>query len=129
MTDLGWATPAEAASAAQSWSLQVLECRTWGHNWQITAKMFVARYRYYAMTWTCACGTQRHREMNKRGAVFATWYTYPDGYLSDVGRIAGDAKDVLRAAVMDRLSVPTSMSDEEPHSENARQAAGIRQTA
>ena len=124
-----WATPADASAAAQNWATEVLECRTWGHNWRITASVFVARYRYYAITWACPrCHTQRHQELNKRGTVLASWYIYPDGYLSDVGRIAGDARDALRVAVLNRMSTPSSMRDEPPHSGATRRDLGLQRT-
>lgn len=116
-----WATRAEVDQEAKGWTLAFLQCRTFRHPWQPSQARYSKRYRYYRQDLHCPrCGTIKHQEMSLTGKVLASWYTYPEGYLSGVGRIAGDAMDALRLAALKRGSVIAS--GEAPHSTAARSA-------
>lgn len=131
MTTDGWATAEEAAQAAKEWDITILECRTYGHSWRSQTTVFVKRYRYYKATQICTrCETVRHQELSQAGIVYASWYTYMDGYLSSgIGRIAGDAKGQLRVATLNRGEVvmKTSAKEDRPAALSTRRALGVEE--
>lgn len=102
-----YADPQDVARVAQSqWTDGQIQCRDMGHHWAPMDAMHVARLRFYRVSHGCGrCGIVRVRELSERGHVFATTYTYPDGYLvQGLGRIAGDAKDAIRVAAIKRTA-------------------------
>lgn len=99
------ADPEEVAEKAQDWSDEILECRTYGHQWSPLKAQHVRQWRYFYIVQLCArCTTTRHMELSESGGeVFDSWYEYPDGYLTKgLGRIAGDARGQLRLATVMR---------------------------
>lgn len=81
-----------------------LQCRDLGHNWRAqSAAEAPAKARkagvFYERTLVCPrCDTQRHQQLSRRGQVVSNSYSYPQGYETPqgTGRIAGEARDVLR---------------------------------
>ncbi len=102
-----YASVRDAQTLAANLTPAHLDCRAYGHNWTAHDATHVKRYRYWAVSQRCArCRTIRHQEMSERGVVSTSWYDYAEGYLADVGRIAGDAKGALRLeAVLRRTFV------------------------
>jgi len=118
-----YATEREVLAAARQWSDEVLRCRTYGHNWQPRNAVINRRHKFIYVEQECStCHTVRHQEMSMRGAVYAQWYTYIDGYLLDgVGRIAGEGRDAVRISTVMRTYNATTDSSNEPRSSNTRQ--------
>jgi hypothetical protein len=127
-----YAEPKAVKEAAKDWNDAILECRTYGHNWQPLRATYNARLLFYAVVQICPrCGTQRNMEIGSRGQVYASWYTYPEGYLlSGLGRITGDARDTLRMETITRTFSLTKLTAAEaredlPHSSRTRTELGI----
>ena len=75
-----------------------LQCRDYGHAWKP-----VTAYRegsVFIRVLGCAnCETQKKQRLSRRGEILSSSMVYPKGYLfHGVGRIAGEAKDVVRLA-------------------------------
>lgn len=76
---------------------EFVQCRDWGHAW----RSLNARRNddgSYLVTLRCQrCDCRRTRTISARGAVLATGYDYPDGYLlNGLGRLTGSDRDTLR---------------------------------
>lgn len=99
------ATPEDALEAAQEWTDQILECRTYGHHWTPQGATWTKDRRAIATTQVCPCEATRHVLLDGRtGWVITSHIDYPDGYLlKGVGRITGDAKGALRLTVVSRV--------------------------
>jgi hypothetical protein len=106
-----FAEPGDIEHAAEQWSESVLECRDTGHHWERARASHIRRLHYYTVIHICSrCGMFRTREMSESGHVYANSYTYPDGYLlKGLGRIAGEAKDAIRALALTRATDVTEV--------------------
>lgn len=125
-----WASPEAVQREARNWTDDQLECRTYGHRWNPSRAVHYRRFRYFRVVQLCGrCTAERVMELSERGTVLASWYQYPDGYLSHgLGRIAGDARDALRLATITRVydvSIATKADEEAPHSSVTRAALGM----
>lgn len=122
-----WAPVEDVRAIARDWDDDVLMCRTYGHPWQPEMARLMAREGYYAVSQRCPrCKTRKHSELSLKGRVYASWYEYAEGYLTEgVGRIVGEAKDELRLATVTRvfsLAVVKAKRDTEtPRSIHTRQ--------
>ena len=94
----------EVATQAETWSDEVLNCRTYNHNWVPSQAAWEEGGSILHVVHSCErCTTQKHMEMSQSGHVYNQWYEYADGYLSKgLGRIAGDARDLLRITSVTR---------------------------
>lgn len=122
------ATVDEARAYANSKGTSALLCRTNGHNWEMRQINDNARYGYMQVVQGCySCGADRIQEMSRKtGRVYAARITYPEGYLTkDIGRIVGDAKDIVRLTLVKRYSDLTRRSTDEPKSAATRAAASL----
>lgn len=119
------ATPTEAARAADQWTQEILECRTLLHAWRARSATYSKRYRYYARTLECdRCGTLKHQELDQDGYITASWYSYPAGYLSDLGRMTAQDNAVLRKASLDRGGILTTAAGSAPAKKSTAKAVG-----
>jgi len=81
------------------WSEEVLLCRSMQHAWQQYSASYSQQYRYYSVEMQCTrCTTIKHQELDSRGRITASWYDYPEGYLSEAGYLDADARAVVRVA-------------------------------
>lgn len=93
----------DVASFAAHLSEEWLVCRDTGHTWRpFDAKVLQDKGCYERSHRCASCDTIRHQRLSFRGAVLGTTYDYPDGYLSNVGRIVGDDRDRLRLESLQR---------------------------
>lgn len=131
---IAYADPDDVAAKTREWTPEQLECRAMRHSWRSLRAVHNKRYGYYQVTHECPrCGTQRNMEMSTTGKIFSTWYDYPDGYLSEgLGRIAGDARDVVMLAMVVRtFNVETVVGgrkgaeEDVPRSIHTRMGLGI----
>lgn len=100
-----WADPNEVADWAGDLEEAWLFCRTYAHNWKPWTAHWSDELGTYEVSIRCnRCATRRVQRMSDKGAVLASHYEYPEGYLhAGMGRIAGDSKDVLRLESVTRL--------------------------
>lgn len=130
------ATVAQATAMAKQWTPQELECRVNGHDFQPYRVRVYPRHRLIKEVRVCACGVQRHRWITeKSGRIEKSWLQYPKpedgkhGYLSEHGRVVGEAKDVIRLKVVlanNPVTVIGKSADDEYNSERRRVEAGGR---
>jgi hypothetical protein len=74
-----------------------LDCRSMQHRWTGHTAGRHEMGGYHVVLRCTRCTTRKHQDLNDRGMVLRTWYTYPDGYLTEgVGRLIGEARGVLR---------------------------------
>jgi hypothetical protein len=83
---------------------EYVECRELNHLWRPYDVHYNAKYHTYDRTLRCyRCLTRKHQELSERGHVLRSSYSYPEDYqLKNLGRIAGDARDVVRLASLTR---------------------------
>lgn len=100
-----YATPDEVRDKANDMTEEALQCRTIGHAWKPFTVSWDRKSRSYDQILRCGtCPTERHVVLSEYGAVVSNSYRYPEGYLiSGLGRIAGDARNVLRVTSVNRL--------------------------
>lgn len=101
-----WATPAELEKAAEAWTDAQMMCRDMRHAWTPYTAHRDRTTGTIERTVQCPrCGTMRSDTIsaNTGERTTGTRYAYPDGYLSDVGRIAGGARDLLRLIATNRI--------------------------
>lgn len=129
MTD--YASAEAVAELVGELSDAYLLCRARGHAWKAYDARHNRRYHYYEVTERCTrCKGLRHMEQGERGQVLSSWwYEMPDGYyIQGIGYIAGEARDPLRAALIDRVYKITTLDDDDvtmPHSQSTRIALGL----
>jgi hypothetical protein len=94
--DVRHASPDQAKAFAASLSDQYLDCRRYGHRWNEQSEVREVKGVFYVKE-HCACQSWRAYSVNKRTGHFIDDYAihYAAGYLSDVGRITGDARGML----------------------------------
>lgn len=99
------------SSAAKKWSDGVLQCRTYGHDWQPSRAIHNRKLHFIYIERVClrclpaegGVPTTKHEELSETGTILASWYTYADGYLTvGQGRIVGEARDELRITTVER---------------------------
>lgn len=127
------AEAADVEAEVREWDNEVLECRTYNHKWAPQRATWNAEYRYYHIVQICtSCKSERTMDMDGHGHLISRpTIDYVDGYLmpAGLGRISGDAKDVVRLAAVTRtfpLEKLTGKKAREslPHSAAAREALG-----
>jgi len=100
---------------AARWSDQILVCRSLMHAWEGRNASYSKRYRYYSVEMECIrCGTVKHQELDGRGRITASWYTYPEGYLSAAGFMDSDARATIRVASLERGNLRTLKAGKAP---------------
>lgn len=93
------AAPASLAEEVSRWTDEQLLCRTLQHAWVPQSATYSKRYHYYATTYRCSrCTTLKHQELDVDGYIVSSWYTYPEGYLSALGRMDASERAVVRVA-------------------------------
>lgn len=101
-----YASPEAVEQKLAEWDDNVLTCRTFGHNFEASTATQNKRLKYWRLIRKCArCRAEKVMEVSFRGQVYSSFidYTPTDGYLaSGLGRIIGDAKDVVRLAAITR---------------------------
>lgn len=98
-----FADPQEARSFAESLPDRYLACRNDLHSWKAWSVRWMAEGRLYERIVRCTrCGGKKKSLVDDTGAIVSKGYSPAKGYLSDVGRIAGDAKDALRLVTLQR---------------------------
>src|SRR5262245_10436346 len=99
-----WAEPDEVRDFAHGLSESALQCRELGHLWRPYTASFSTHEGVYHRSLRCSrCRTERVQVLSDKGTVLSNGYVYPDGYLhAGMGRIAGDARDVLRLESLQR---------------------------
>lgn len=110
-----FADPKEAAEAAEHMATSHLECRDHGHPWKPWSVRWLPADQSYERIFRCTrCKTKRKQLVDSSGAILHGGYEYPDGYLLDIGRLAGGAKDALRLASLQRqlVRVGSKVEDE-----------------
>lgn len=111
---------------AARWSDQVLACRSLMHAWEQRGATYSKRYRYYSVEMTCIrCGTVKHQELDGRGRITASWYTYPEGYLSAAGFLDSDARATVRVANLERGNLRTLRAGTAPTHKATRSAGEL----
>lgn len=104
-----------------NWSDQVLLCRSLQHAWENRGASYSKRYRYYSVLLQCnRCNTFKHQELDSIGQITASWYTYPEGYLSANGVMSAEARATLRVASLERGNLRTLNVGEKPTRRNTR---------
>lgn len=101
-----WASPAELEKASEHWTDAQMMCRDMRHAWAPHTAYRDRSTETIDRTVQCPrCGTLRSDTISSTTGerTTSTRYTYPDGYLSDVGRIAGGARDLLRLIATNRV--------------------------
>ncbi len=100
-----FADPGEVADFAAGLEVDWLFCRTYQHNWKPWTARWSDHESCYQVSIRCnRCGTKRVQKMSDRGAVLSSHYEYPEGYLHEgMGRIAGEARDMLRLESVTRV--------------------------
>lgn len=120
------ADPADVEREVRDWDDSVLECRTYNHTWAPQRAVWNAEYRYYHIVQICPrCRSERTMDMNMRGHLLSKPVIhYADGYLSQgLGRIYGDAKDVVRLAAVTRTFPLEKLTGKKARNELPRSAA------
>lgn len=103
MADALFAEPAEVASFAADLPEKYLACRDTGHVWRpFDARVDKTKGCYVRSHRCMNCRSLRHQHLTFSGGVIRTAYEHSDGYLSDIGRIAGEGRDVLRLESIQR---------------------------
>ena len=134
MTSDTSADVADVEREARNWDDSVLECRTYNHKWAPQRATWNAEYRYYHIVQVCtSCKSQRTMDMNHRGhLVTRPTISYAENYLMPpgMGRITGEAKDVVRLAAVTRTFPMEKVTGKKareavPRSQIAREALGI----
>ena len=100
-----FADPHEVADFAANLEDNWLFCRTYQHNWKPWSAHWSGELSCYEVKIRCnRCTTKRVQRMSDKGQVLASHYEYPDGYLHEgMGRIAGEARDMLRLESVTRV--------------------------
>lgn len=116
---------------AQVWSDEILECRAAGtHAWTGRRSLFVRKWNYYALYWTCArgCGVLKRQERTVRGRLIASWLDYSESpdYLSRIGRVTADTRGAVWVALLERGQVPTTTEDLKPRKEDYERGSAPR---
>jgi hypothetical protein len=128
------AAPADVEREARNWDDSVLECRTYNHKWAPQRATWNAEYRFYHIVQICtSCRSQRTMDMDHRGHLLTKpSISYVDNYLMPpgMGRIVGDAKDVVRLAAVTRTFPMEKITGKKareapPRSQHARDELGI----
>lgn len=82
-----------------------LECRELGHNW----KPYTASGHPdggFERTLRCSrCRAKRVQHLSNYGTVIANRYEHAKGYLSDIGRISGGGRGLLRLESINRMDL------------------------
>lgn len=120
--DPAFADPHEVAEFAADLDLDWLYCRTYQHNWKPWSAHWSADLSCYEVKIRCnRCTTKRVQRMSDKGAVLASHYEYPEGYLHEgMGRIAGEGRDMLRLESVTRV---LAKQDEQAERRRKRKAA------
>lgn len=93
------------ASAAKTWSDQVLKCRLLGHSWAQYRAEHMLHYHYWHVVFRCerGCGVERWEEWTERGMVTAKGMKYPRSergeslyLLEGFGRVNAEGRGSLR---------------------------------
>lgn len=94
----------DVAEFAEQLPERFLWCREMGHNWR---PFSASRYRdggFLRILRCSRCKTERHQEISNRGAVTASKYVHPAGYLhKGMGRIVGEGRGILRLESIKRV--------------------------
>lgn len=108
----GFASPDEVEKFATRLPETFLLCRELGHQWRPWDARWEANEQVWLRSLRCPrCFTVREQRLDDRGNILSGTYTYPDGYLHvGFGRIAGEARGVLRLESVTRLASGTLRS-------------------
>ncbi len=99
-----FADPQEVKHFAAGLDLDWLFCRTYQHNWKPWSANWSDHEGCYQVKIRCnRCHTKRVQKISDKGQVLTSHYEYPEGYLHDMGRIAGEARDMLRLESVTRV--------------------------
>jgi len=99
-------TDDDVSRDVENWPDEVLECRSLQHAWQGRSAAYSSKYRYYRILLTCGrCGTVKTQELDVHGYILASWYSYPEGYLSHTGRMTASRMATIRLASVQRGEV------------------------
>ena len=93
----------QIADFAQGLKESFLYCREMGHNWR---PLSAGRFKdggFERILRCSRCRTERHQEITARGIILSNIYKHPEGYLSDIGRIVGDGRGILRLESIRRI--------------------------
>lgn len=99
-----YADPAEVQEFARDLRSTFLHCRELQHSWRPFGARWDDEHNNYVRVVRCTrCHTRKHQRLSLSGAVLASHYEYPDGYLhAHLGRIVGEGRDVLRLESLTR---------------------------
>lgn len=95
-----FADPEDVRDFAAGLTQNQLECRDVGHIWKHWTAAWSGHEGCFHRVLRCSrCRTEREQRLSDKGVVLSNSYHYADGYThAGLGRIAGDAKDLLRLA-------------------------------
>ena len=92
-----FASRSDVEAIAQDMPDGFLQCRSLGHTWRPSHAELDRKARAYAVELRCGrCRTLRLQAVSLTGEVLSSRYEYPAGYVTHLGRIAGDGRDALR---------------------------------
>lgn len=104
-----WADLSEVEHFANDLPEEFLLCREMGHRWLPYQAALNHDGTYHRALRCPRCKTRKEQEISSRGAILATHYKHPEGYLHEgMGRIAGDGRGVLRLAAIQRTIMRTT---------------------
>lgn len=103
---------------------QALACRDEGHRWRHVNDELVRAHTgrtviAYTQVRECDCGTQRRRTVAVPSfQILSSHYSYPDGYLIEIGLVPGGSAElhaeVRRATLRKILADPSTVKVREP---------------
>jgi hypothetical protein len=103
VTGVRWAALSEVEDFATELPEEFLLCREMGHRWLPYQAALNNDGTYHRALRCPRCKTKKVQEISSRGAILATHYKHPEGYLHEgMGRIAGDGRGVLRLEAIRR---------------------------
>lgn len=93
----------EARSFAETLPDKFLGCRNDQHSWKAWSVRWMAEGRLYERILRCTrCRSKKKTLVDETGMLVSKGYQYAEGYVADIGRIAGGAKDALRLVTLQR---------------------------
>jgi hypothetical protein len=121
----GWASDvapkthstADVRKLAEGWTREQLTCRAAGaHAWLNEEWTYVRGHGYYRVDTPCArsCGAVRHFDQDAIGQRSPVWVDYPEGYLSDIGRLDWSDRAIVRDVHRSRVTIKTSLENTPP---------------